>query len=71
MCTVKPIPISSPMVQITVIMARIIGASTTFQRRKKNSISRKMSRKAMGADTAICWNIAAPKVSCATGSPAR
>ncbi len=37
MCTVLPVPISNPMVHITVMIARAIGANTTISFRKKTA----------------------------------
>ena len=69
MCTVLPVPISRPMVQMTETMAMIIGEMTSVSLRKNSSINTKMTAMAMGAETAICLNISTPKVSSATGSP--
>ncbi len=69
MCTVKPSPISRPIVAITVTIATIIGAMISVMLRKKYHISRKIMRPASGAEMAICTNISWPKVSSATGSP--
>ncbi len=70
MCTVKPMSTKRPIVQMTLIMATIMGAATTEKRRKKSSMSKKTRSHVRGADTAICRNISLPKVSSATGRPA-
>ncbi len=69
MWTVKPMPMSSPMVAMTVTMATIIGATISGMLRKKNHSSRKIIRPASGAEMPICTNISKPKVSSATGRP--
>jgi len=49
MCTVKPGPISRPMVATTVTMATSIGAITSVALRKKTHMSRSTSNPARGA----------------------
>jgi len=60
---------SSPIVQITLTIATIIGLMISTTLRKKASISRKMTSMASGALMAICTNISCPKVSSAMGRP--
>ena len=58
-------------VQMTVTMARIIGASISLTRRKNSNINKAITRPARGAVIPICLNISLPNVSSATGRPAR
>ena len=57
MCTVKPMPIKSPIVITTVAIATSMGATTNTALRKKYSISRKIINPASGAEIPICTNM--------------
>ncbi len=69
MWIVLPVTIRSAMVTITETIATIIGETTSTSLRKNQSISRKMTSIASGAETAIWMNISTPNVSSATGRP--
>ena len=49
MCSVKPVPIRSPMVQITLSIATNIAGITRVNLRKKKYMRTKMSNPASGA----------------------
>ncbi len=69
MCRVLPVPMSNPMVEITVQRAIIRGEMTSWKLRKKKSMIRKIISMASGAEIAIWMNISLPNVSSATGRP--
>ena len=56
-CTVNPMPMSKPILMMTVAIATSIGATTSAGLRKKYSISRKIIRPANGAEIPICTNM--------------
>ena len=57
MCTVKPRPMSAPMMATTVAIATIMGAITSTGLLKKYHMSRKIMTPASGAEMPICTNI--------------
>ena len=68
-CTVCPRPIKSPMVQMMLTIATIIGLTISETFLKKKSIRRNIMSPASGALTAICLNISVPKGIFGHGKP--
>ena len=69
MWTGKPIPMSSPIVAMTVAMATIMGEVMSAKLRKNTHSMKNTTSPAIGAATPIWMNISMPNVSSATGSP--
>ena len=71
MWIVKPHSTNNPMPHNTLIIATIMGEITKVSFRKIKNSSAKITIIAIGAVMPICTNISKPKVSSATGRPAR